>query len=133
MEHNTETAGLDVTNWPIVIAHMPAYHEARMESWIGGLDTVLARQEPFVVVLHLDAFLKDPRETAEEKRRGAIWFKKNRQTYVDLCKANIYVVADDAARDVALQEGRRQGDAIGLRLEATATEPEAVELARTLL
>jgi len=123
----------DFSQWPIVVARMPGFQEFRMDDWTGGFEDVLARQESFVIVLELEEFLKDPRESAEEKKKGALWMKRHRASYRKWCRGNVYVVADPDRRAAVLAETSKQGKAFGFPFLAGADLDEALAIARRLL
>ncbi len=134
MPSEHEKSGLfDFTHWPIVIARMPKSDNVDFDRWTAGFDFVLSRGEPFVIILDLEEFLKDPRETPEQKKQGALWMKKNREDLKRHCKGNVYIIADDDARKAMLQDARKQGKSLGLNFEAGADLEEALQIARGLL
>lgn len=127
-------AGLvDLSHWPVVLARMPAYSEERTRDWLAAVDHVLERGEPFVVVGDMEAYMHDAYEASEEKKQAALWFKHNRERFHRLCRGNVYVLENDAARAALLEGGRKQAKASGLPIDATATVEEAIVLARTFL
>lgn len=123
----------DFAQWPIVVARMPAFDRFRMDRWTAGFDVALARGEPFVFVLDMEEFFTDPRESPEEKKKGALWMKRNRPTLTRLCRGNVYIVADPGMREEVLKQTRKQGKALGFRFEAAADLDEALSVARQLL
>ncbi|EIM73536.1 hypothetical protein A33O_15206 [Nitratireductor aquibiodomus RA22] len=123
----------DFSHWPVVVAQMPAYNRFRMDEWTGGLDAILARETPFVLVVDLQNHLEEERETQEEKKKGAAWMKRKRDAYSRLCRGNVYVVADPERRSRVLTETRQQGRAFGIPFEAEADLAGAIDRARTLL
>lgn len=97
----------DFSQWPLLLARLPGYEDFKdggMTRWIAGFDLALSRDEPFVVILDLEAFLKDPREDPEQKKQGAMAMKRIRKRYNELCRGNIYVVADPEIRKTVEQD-----------------------------
>lgn len=126
----------DFSSWPVVIARMPAYAdfgEDGMDRWIAGFEMALDRREPFVAVLDLEEYLKDPRENPEQKKQGAKWMKKNRDRYNELCRGNIYVVANDQAREQVQSEAATNSRKFSFPFETVATMSEAIARAHELL
>lgn len=123
----------DFSHWPIVIARMPAFEQFRMNVWTGGLDRALSARQPFVLIIHLEEFLKDPRESAEEKRRGAIWMKQNRVALQERCLGNVYIVPSEQAAEAILEETRKQGDSFGIVFDAAVNLEDAMAIAHRLL
>lgn len=127
------TGMVDFSHWPVVVARMPTFYEGRTEHWLEAFEEALAREEPFTVVADMEEYVTDPYESPEEKKVAALWMKRNRDRFQRLCRGNVYALRDDAARAAMVAGGRKQARASGLPIEAAATIPEAITLARTLL
>ncbi|MCC7252485.1 hypothetical protein [Hyphomicrobium sp.] len=126
----------DFSGWPVVIARLPGYAafgSDGMRRWIAGFELAIARDEPFVAILDLAAYLKDPREDPEQKKEGAKWMKRYRERYNRVCRGNIYVVADAEARKLVQREALTNSTKFSFPFEAVATMDEAQALAKKLL
>ena len=126
----------DFSAWPIVVARMPGYADFGpdgMRRWIAGFELAIGRGEPFVAILDIEAYLKDPREDPEQKKEGAKWMKKYRERYNSVCRGNIYVVADEAARKLVQREALSNSRKFSFPFEAVGTMDEARTLAKKLL
>lgn len=123
----------DFSEWPIVVSHMPASYDGRSEDMLKTLDAALDREEPFVSVIDMEEYIRDPSETPEEKKVSALWLKQNRDRFFRYFRGTVYVLKEDSARETLLESGRKQAQATGFPVEAAAALAEAMILARDLL
>lgn len=126
----------DFSEWPVLVARMPGYDDFGpdgMRRWIAGFELAIGRGEPFVAILDIGAYLKDPRENPQQKKEGAQWMKKYRERYNSVCRGNIYVVADEDARKLVQREALSNSRKFSFPFEAVGTMREARALAQKLL
>lgn len=93
----------DLSDWPVVRARFPELNETdRVTRLSSGIDSLLARREPFAVVWFMASHDHDD-EPKEDDRAAHIWLKKVRKDLNIFVKGYAYVTADEAI-DVVLRE-----------------------------
>ncbi|MFK0375966.1 hypothetical protein [Pandoraea sp. NPDC090278] len=83
---------IDTSQFPFVHLSRQPYDM----NWESGLDALLTRQERFVLISRQSPTEHDDAPPGDEKRRFALWLKRNRSELKAWC-AGAILVADDAS------------------------------------
>jgi hypothetical protein len=122
--------GLDVTRFPVVL--MGAYRAGCAFAWCAGMQRLLARSEPFVL---MDAFPRGAGvgETVSDQQARRCWLTANAVMLRQLCRGYIMVEADIAQRGAARATANALLGPPGVRIMVVSNVTVAQQLAVVLL
>ncbi|MEJ8476922.1 hypothetical protein [Roseibium algae] len=126
--HKPEHADLfDLSGWPVAKIRFPELGEPdRVSRLTDGVDRLLARREPFVIVW-LVAHHEPDKEPREDDRTAHIWLKRVRKDLNEFVKGYVYVATDKTMRDILHERVEKVASKLfAFPIHITDNEPDAV-------
>ncbi|MDE1149243.1 MAG: hypothetical protein PW843_22000 [Azospirillaceae bacterium] len=120
----------DVSDFPVVRPRPGPVSPGAGVQWVREMDALLARAQPFVMVM--DGSMHEE-EAHEDRRERAIWMKQNRDRMAALCRLVVAVEPDAVRRAAFKVQAAIAVKAFGVPMDVTATQEEAALKAATAL
>jgi len=119
----------DTQSFPLVWSRAGAIKPGYAAQWIGEMDALLVRAQPFVIAFEEG----QPEETQEDRKSRGLWLKQNKSLLGTFCKAVIAIEPDALKRSALEAQTALASRAFGVAMEVLASRESVAIRARALL